>query len=624
MLTESNIFVYHWFQKDEETDDGDFQTVIYMFGLDKNNKNTCLKIEDFTPYCYIELPTNVVWNDKNKMRIQNKMEELIGERNVNLIKFVKKKRLFYNHKILKDDKFYDTLFPYLYVSFNSSKVMRRLEWMLKKSVFLYGVGPITCKVHEHNASPILQLTCNRGINTAGWVKFKGTPVNKQESYCDYEYTVLTRNLENIEIDKVPKPLIMGFDLEVNSHKIGVFPKAENLEDKVFQISCVFARQGGGEKEGYLLTLGNPIDEEVGNETIIRRFTNEGDMLIGFKDLILEKNPNIITGYNIFNFDIPYLLKRCKEPTGFVIRQFDQQGFLKGVHSPEKSISWSSSAYKNQEFYYLDAEGRMYVDLLPVVQRDYKLENYKLSTVAREFIGDDKEDLDAEGIFKSYRMGMEAEVEQKKKDKGQDYSQSLIDRGRKQLSVCGSYCMQDSVLCIDLFEKLQTWVYLTEMAKVCQVPPVTLFTQGQQIKVFSQVYKMCLQNNFVVEKDGYETKETDRFEGAMVFDPIPGAYNNVVPFDFTSLYPTTIIAYNICYSTLVRDRDNIPDDKCHIIEWETHTGCEHDTKKRKSKLPSDKIFCTTKDMGGVPYKFKFLKEPQGILPRLLKDLLDTRY
>ena len=625
MLTDSNIFVYHWFQKDEETDEGDLQTVIYMFGLDVNNKNICVKVEDFTPYCYIELPNNVTWNDKNKTRVMNKIEELMGEHNINAIKFVRKKKLFYNHKVLKDNKFYDTLFPYLYVSFNNSKMTKQIEWKLKdKSLFVLGVGPIKCKVHENNASPILQLTCNRGINTAGWINFKGKKVKKQESYCDYEYIVSTKDLKNIELDILPRPLIMGFDLEVNSHILGVFPNANNLDDKVFQISCVFSRQGDTEnKEGYLLTLGDPIQEEVGDDVIIRRFPCEGDMLIGFRDLILERNPNIITGYNIFNFDIPYLLARCKEPTGYTIRQFDQQGFLKGVHSPEKRISWSSSAYKDQEFYYLDAEGRLYVDLLPIVQRDYKLENYKLSTVAKTFMKDDKDDLDAEGIFKSYRMGMAAWEEERNKKRGKDYNQNIIDQGRKQLSICGKYCMKDSVLCNDLFEKLQTWVYLTEMAKVCQVPPVTLYTQGQQIKVFSQVYKMCLSNNFVVEKDGYETKETDRFEGAMVFEPIPGAYNNVVPFDFTSLYPTTIIAYNICYSTLVRDRDNIPDDRCHIIEWETHTGCEHDTNKRKSKLAKEKIFCQDTDMNGVPYRFKFLKSPQGILPRLLKDLLDTR-
>jgi DNA polymerase elongation subunit (family B) len=80
----------------------------------------------------------------------------------------------------------------------------------------------------------------------------------------------------------------------------------------------------------------------------------------------------------------------------------------------------------------------------------------------------------------------------------------------------------------------------------------------------------------VEKDGYQTKEDERYVGAHVFPPVPGIYDRVVPFDFSSLYPTTIIAYNIDYSTLVTD-DSIPDSKCHVMQWEDHLGCEHDPK-----------------------------------------------
>jgi DNA polymerase elongation subunit (family B) len=84
------------------------------------------------------------------------------------------------------------------------------------------------------------------------------------------------------------------------------------------------------------------------------------------------------------------------------------------------------------------------------------------------------------------------------------------------------------------EKLQTWVGLTEMATVCQVQPFSLFTQGQQIKVYSQVYRYCYEKNIVVEKDGYICKDDERYTGAHVFPPVPGIYNRVVPFDFASL------------------------------------------------------------------------------------------
>ena len=49
------------------------------------------------------------------------------------------------------------------------------------------------------------------------------------------------------------------------------------------------------------------------------------------------------------------------------------------------------------------------------------------------------------------------------------------------------------------DKLQTWVGLTEMAKTCNVPIFTLYTQGQQIKVYAQLYKYCMYKNIVVEK-----------------------------------------------------------------------------------------------------------------------------
>jgi hypothetical protein len=132
------------------------------------------------------------------------------------------------------------------------------------------------------------------------------------------------------------------------------------------------------------------------------------------------------------------------------------------------------------------------------------------------------------------------------------------------------CLQDSVLIIHLMRKMQTWCSLTEMATVCNVLPFMTYTSGQQIKVYSQVYKFCFNNDIVVEKDGYTAAENERYVGAHVFPPIPGVYDRVLPFDFASLYPTTIIAYNIDYSTLVLD-ENVPDSKCHVMKWEDHIG-----------------------------------------------------
>ena len=127
------------------------------------------------------------------------------------------------------------------------------------------------------------------------------------------------------------------------------------------------------------------------------------------------------------------------------------------------------------------------------------------------------------MFKLYKIGTQIGKDGK-------YSKKSI----KAMSIIGKYCTKDSELCVKLMQKMQTWVGLTEFAKTCNTGVFSLYTQGQQIKVYSQVYKYCLQNNIVVEKDGYVTKEGERYAGAHVFPPVPGIYDRVLPFDFSSL------------------------------------------------------------------------------------------
>jgi len=231
-------------------------------------------------------------------------------------------------------------------------------------------------------------------------------------------------------------------------------------------------------------------------------------------------------------------------------------------------------------------------LFPLIQRDYKFDVYNLKYVSTYFLGSTKEDLSPKGIFKCYR-----------------------DFTPKSLGVVAKYCIKDSLLVVQLFEKIQTWIGLCEMAKTCNIPIFYTYTQGQQIKIYSQVYKKCLNENYVVEKDGYIAKESDRYTGAYVFDPVPGLYDNIVSFDFSSLYPTTIIAYNIDYTTLVLD-ENIPDEKCHIFSWNDCLGCPHDQTIRKVKIKKEDIMCEKR-------YFRFLKEPKGVIPTLLENLLGAR-
>jgi len=134
---------------------------------------------------------------------------------------------------------------------------------------------------------------------------------------------------------------------------------------------------------------------------------------------------------------------------------------------------------------------------------------------------------------------------------------------------------------------------------------------------------------------------------------------------------TIIAYNIDFSTLVKDSDDIPDSKCHVMEWTDCLGCSHDPKVIRKKKLSDYIdsqkkmitelrdrrdkkinkFCRDEIVREINSKveelkpyieersdltktisknpmcakryYRFLKEPKGVLPTILQNLLDAR-
>ena len=574
-------FTYYW-TLDERDED---MCIIRIYCLDKNNKNIVLIIDNFTPYIYLELPTqnlhgNINWTTTKAQNLIDQINENVGYCKPLKSNFIYKKKLYYCNYDYSTKK--EKVFPYLLLTFQSKKHMKSFKYIAERQYYVPGFGKVRGKVHEMDASPILQFVCHRKITTAGWIKFKGKPVHPDSmiTLCDEEYKVNWKDVVYEGGDILPNPLILSMDIEVNSTNPNRMPRPEIPGDKVFQISCILNREGEKDYRKYILTLGDPDQKITGQDVKIIKFKTESDLLLGYSKFIREHRPNIVTGYNILGFDMEYMIERAK--FNLILSQFDVCGFPKYLHAEQRVIKWSSSAYKNQEFQFLDGEGILYVDLLPLIKRDFKFNNYKLKTVSEFFIGETKDPLTAKDIFQCYRMGMKNDED-----------------GKKALGCVSKYCVQDSLLVTKLFDILRTWVGLSEMAKVCNVPIFYLYTQGQQIKVYSQVYKKCMYENRVVEKDGYIPNENEKYQGAYVFQPEPGLYDIVVPFDFSSLYPTTIIAYNIDYSTLVPEDSDIPDSKCHVIEWEDDND------------------------SSIHHRYRFVKHPQGVVPNLLQNLLEAR-
>lgn len=573
-----NCFIYSW---------NICNNVIFAFGKNESDKNVLLQIP-FQSYCYILLPGDN-WEPTLLELVKKFISSKMGNNRPRLYVVTKKYRLYGAH--LNPSTGLKKKFWFLKCYFQNKYHVYLLTQLLNKEVSIPGIGCAELRVFENSSNQILQLCCNKHLETAGWLQCPEEVISKvytKQSLCDEEYIVEDwgKLEKNLNISKMPNLTICSFDIECVPEDRTKFPNPKMPNDICFQISCVtFGLNQSNRIQKYLLTISNGQVDCI-DDCEILHFPNERKLLIGFSEFLRYHNINICIGYNIFQFDIPYLLERSKQTQCF--DEFCKQGFLISQACKVKNIKWSSSAYQTQEYTFLDNEGRIFIDLLPVIQKEYKLVNYKLNTVSKHFLNEEKDDLKPEDINKCFDL----------------FTSSS-------LALCGKYCIQDAVLVANLFNKLQIWYSLYSMANVCRVPISTLLLYGQQIKVYSAIYQYCTDKGIVVEKPDYKTGSNERYTGAYVFPPIPGLYENVVPFDFASLYPTTIIAYNIDYSTLVLDNDEISDDQCHIMEWEDHVNCIHDKKPSNTKSLCEKR------------RYRFLKEPKGVLPTIIADLLEKR-
>lgn len=591
-------FSYSWHVDDEG--------VLHNFGLTPDNKSVHIEIPDFTPYTYMELPTGIEWSDARRQAILSTIREFPSDIQPVTKSFMNKQRLYYAN-VVKNPKYEEELkegkktekykyktFPYLFLAFQTKEAMMGFIKKMSYGTYIPSLGKkIRFKFHEQDASPVLQLTTCRSLPVTGWISGKGKPqmgIDKI-STCNYEYRVSWKDLDTCKdssiIQIVPCPRILMFDCEANSDNIATMPK-NRPNDKIFQISLATMVHGTPKVDKHLLTLGHPDQKATGEDVIIHEYKTEGDLFVGFTELIHQIDPHIIGGYNILGWDFNYMIQRAK--LNGVFSEFTKLGYLSGVQCKEKKISWSSSAFNSQNFIFLDIVGRLVIDMLPIVRRDFKMNKYDLGSVATEILGQTKDPLSHKGIFKCYRM----------------FTPSS-------LALVGKYCVQDSNVTLMLFDKLKTWIGSCQLSATFRVPIIDLYTQGQQVKIYAQVYRDVLNKNFVVEKDGYTCAEDEAYTGAIVLDPIPGLYEDVITFDFASLYPSVIIAGNICYSTLATD-PNIPDSDCNIFEWEDHMGCPHDKTKRTTKVK--KVLCCKR-------RYRFLKSPIGVIPGILMNLLSER-
>lgn len=176
---------------------------------------------------------------------------------------------------------------------------------------------------------------------------------------------------------------------------------------IFSIHLLYDKNTPGESKPFIrnvFTL-NTCAHIVGSQVLI--YEQERDLLMGWRDFVEEVDPDIIIGYNMANFDLPYLLDRAH---ALKLEDFTLLGRIRGIFcslfrkhklynyffvgskAKVKDTHFSSRAFGQRDSKETTFDGRLQLDLLQFMQREHKLRSYTLNSVCAQFLGEQKEDV----------------------------------------------------------------------------------------------------------------------------------------------------------------------------------------------------------------------------------------
>ena len=387
----------------------------------------------------------------------------------------------------------------------------------------------------------------------------------------FEFSFIAEHFpeEHINYD-ISQIKIAYIDIEVGSEN--GFPSVENASEVVTAITFKIGNNC------YVFGCG---DYQNKRENIFYlKCSSERALLEKFFKMWDKESPDIVTGWNIDTFDIPYLVNRAK-------RLFDEKKNPYRLLSPWRKL---------REYMMFGLGGR-------------ELQTYEIYGV---------ETLDYLALFKkftytnqeSYRLDHIANVElgEQKLDYSEQGTLHLLYKNDYQKFI--NYNIKDVELVEQLENKMKLLEMVISLAYLCKVNYGNTF--GQVRMWDTLIYNHLLRKNTVIPPKTTSHKST-QFEGAYVKEPILGAHNWVVNFDLNSLYPHLIMQYNLSPETLITDE--LPSELQEIKD--ARPGVEGLVDQSQSlNLKKYKVTYT-------PNNEFYRIDKQGFLPEMMQQIYDDR-
>ena len=478
---------------------------------------------------------------------------------------------------------------------------------------------MSVEVYETHIPFDLVWMIKENIPSCSWIQARILQDSEPKTLCTIEgYAQWIKGLEKGPIPMAPYK-ILSYDIEAQPHVFEDGREPGFPEPEVDPILCIgvcvfdmihpkkiqkvaFMWEPDGSVPSCTsfpaLTEDQQTDDYTSEDVDVRSFRSEYAMLEAFSDFIQkESDPDMITGYNVLNFDNVYYINRCK-----ALWPLDDSGGpaacigrIKNIPSKLKKKYKFSNQFGGSETWECSMEGREFVDMFKIFKTDHKCRSYKLDNIAFEFLGTKKIHIRYEDI--------------------PEMQKTL--KGRIELSV---YCVKDAWLPCILATKMCKIINAILMSQVTSVSLNSILNRGQQIRTLALMLKKAMERESKGHDRWYLPDEDDppatgSFEGAVVITPIPGYYREVVAtLDFASLYPSIMQAYNMCFSTII---NNPKQARQRGYRWSENDPSPTFRPVRTFDYPE----------GG---DFKYVEKPtdvcfitadqrRGILPELLEEL-----
>lgn len=403
--------------------------------------------------------------------------------------------------------------------------------------------------------------------------------------CDDDELVKVRKSFSLEDEEVTKEYMMTLNdvwevwdevqqkwykaSECPQRNYGGFPAAKDADYEVLTISCkVF----GSEKR---VTFGTKEYTPIDKNQVYVRCEDERELLRRFIGFVRQVDPDVLTGWNIEWFDVPYIVNRTRKLLGE-----EMANKLSPFHAHTKKCLKEYGDKDDEDAVGFEILGMTvldYYDLYPKYNPK-KLDSYKLDFVS------------------------EIELDEKKVDLS-EWGGSLMRLYQENFPMYVKYNDKDVYLVERLDEKKQFILLAITMVLMTKVQYKEV---DGKVKLWDTLIYNRLKEAGIVLPPSPRVGPKEKIVGAYVKEPIPGKYRWVLSIDLTALYPTIAMMFNMSPETMMREEQGTLELLEKLLQGKDLAGS---CRARN--------YCMTAN--GAAFRQDF----EGVLPATMRYVFETR-